>query len=61
MKPDGFAERIDEPGGPLRFQRRQHRVEFLDHIGRQRVGAGVSAVEQQPGDAIGVAGQLEMM
>ena len=60
MKPDFLAERMTSPVGPLAFQRRQHLVEFLDHIGRQRVGAGAFAVEQQPGDAVGVAGQLEI-
>ena len=50
----------DEPGRPLALQRRQHRFEFFDQIGRQRVGAGALAIEQQPGDAVGIAGQLEV-
>ena len=36
-------------------------VEFLDQVCRQRVGAGAFAVEQQPGNAVGVAGQPEML
>ena len=60
MKPDVFAERMTRPVGPLAFQLRQHLVELLDHVGRQRVGAGAFAVEQQPGDAVGIAGQLEI-
>ena len=51
----------DEAGGPLAFQLRQHLVEFLDQVGRKRIGAGAFAVEQQPGDAIAVAGQLEVL
>ena len=50
----------DNSRGPLAFQRRQHQIEFFDDIGRQRVGAGAFAVEQQPGNAVGVAGQLEI-
>ena len=30
------------------------------HLRRQRIGAGAGAVEQQPGDAVAVAGQLEI-
>ena len=36
----------DDAGGPLVFQRSEHEIEFLEHIGRQRVGAGAVAVEQ---------------
>ena len=60
MKPDVFAERMTRPAGRSAFQRRQHRVEFLDHLGRQRIGAGAGAVEQQPGNAVGIARQLEI-
>ena len=56
----GLRRADDEPGRPLALQRGQHGIEFLDHVGRQRVGAGVFAIEQQPGDAVGVARQLEM-
>ena len=28
-----FCRADDEPGGPLAFQRRQHRLEFLDQVG----------------------------
>jgi hypothetical protein len=55
-----FCRADDEAGGACAFQRRQHRLEFFQQIGRQRVGAGTFAVEQQPGDAVGIAGQLEM-
>ena len=50
----------DEAGGAVAFQLRQHLVEFLDQIGRKRIGAGALAIEQQPGDAVGIAGQLEV-
>ena len=50
----------DEAGRPLAFQRGQHGIEFLDHVGRQRIGAGAGAIEQQPGDAVGIARQLEI-
>ncbi len=50
----------DESRGPLAFQRREHGVEFLDDVGGQRIGAGAGAVEQQPGNAVGIAGQLEI-
>src|SRR3954466_11970675 len=55
-----FGGTDDEAGGALAFQLRQHLVEFLDQVGRKRVGAGALAVEQQPGDAVGIPGQLEI-
>ena len=48
------------PGRPLAFQRRDHQIQFFDQIGRKRVGAGTGAVEQQPGNAVAVMGQLEI-
>ena len=51
----------DEAGRALAFQLREHLVEFLDQVGRKRVGAGALAVEQQPGDAVGIAGQPEIL
>src|SRR4029079_15926679 len=56
----GLGGTNDEAGGPRGFQLREHLVEFFDQIRRQRIGAGARAVEQQPGDAIGIAGQLEI-
>ena len=57
----GFLRRAnDKAGRPLVFQRREHGIEFLHDIGRQRVGAGAFTIEQQPGDAVAIAGQLEM-
>ncbi len=50
----------DQARGPLVFQRRQHSVEFLEDVGGQRVGATAFAVEQQPGNAVGIPRQLEM-
>src|SRR5712664_5024175 len=55
-----FRRANDKPGRPLAFQRRQHGIEFFDDVGRQRVGAGTGAVEQEPGDAFVIAGQLEI-
>ena len=55
-----FSGADDEAGGALAFQLCEHLVEFLDQISRKRIGAGVFAVEQQPGDTIAVAGQLEI-
>ena len=51
----------DEAGGALAFQLRQHLVEFLDQVRRKRIGAGALAVEQQPGDAVGITRQLEVL
>ena len=50
----------DNPDRPLAFQRRQHLIQFFDDICRQRIGAGAGAIEQQPRDAVGVAGELEI-
>ena len=50
----------DKPGRPLAFERRQHRVELCQHVGRQRIGAGAFAIEQQPRNAVRVARQLEI-
>ena len=61
MKPDVFAERITRPAGALGLERREHGIELLHHVRGQRVGAGACAVEQQPGDAVGVARQLEVL
>ena len=47
-------------GGPLAFQSRQHGLEFFHHFGGERISAGTRAIEQQPGNSIGVAGQLEI-
>ena len=55
-----FCRADDEAGRPLRFPAPPAPFEFLDQVGRQRVGAGAFAIEQQPGDAVGIAGQLEM-
>src|SRR3984957_20392803 len=55
-----FCGANDNSRRPLAFQRRQHGIKFLDDIGRQRVGACIGAIEQQPGDAIAIAGQLEV-
>jgi hypothetical protein len=60
MKPDFFAERMTRPAGRWLSSAASTAVEFLDHVGRQRIGAGAGAVEQQPGDAVGIAGQLEI-
>src|SRR6266550_2138651 len=49
-----------DSGRPLVLKRCQHGIEFFDDIGRQRIGAGVGAVEQQPGNAIAIARQLEI-
>ena len=38
----------------------QHRVELGEHVFRQRVGAGIFLVEQQPGDAVLVGAQPPM-
>src|SRR6185437_16185336 len=57
----GFFRRAnDKSGRPLAFQLGKNLVELLHDLGRERVGAGVFAVEQQPGDAVGIAGQLEI-
>ena len=57
----GFLRGTDhEAGGPRAFQLSYHLVEFFDQIRRQRIGAGAFAVEQQPGDPVGIAGQLEI-
>ena len=56
----GLGGTDDETGRPRAFQFAKHLVEFLDQIRRQRIGAGAFAVEQQPGDAVGIAGQLEI-
>ncbi len=56
-----FGGTNDEAGGTLAFQLRQHLVEFLDQVRRKRIGAGAFAVEQQPGDAVGIAGQFEVL
>src|SRR3984957_1513015 len=55
-----FCRANDNSRRPLIFQCRQHGIKFLDDIGRQRVGAGLGTIEQQPGDAIAIAGQLEI-
>ena len=58
----GFLGGADhEPCGTLGFQFGQHLVEFLDQVRRKRIGAGAFAVEQQPGDTIGIAGELEIL
>ncbi len=59
-KPGCLCGANDKARGPLTFQHRQHRVEFFDDIGRQRVGAGAFAVKQKPGNAVGVVAELEM-
>ena len=51
----------DKPGRPCAFQFGQHLVEFFNQIRRERIGAGIRAVEQQPGDAVLVPGQLEVL
>src|SRR4029078_2619871 len=51
----------DEACGTLAFQLRQHFVELLDQIRRERIGAGAFAIEQQPRDAVGIARQLEIL
>ena len=56
-----FCRADHEAGGPLGLDRRERGVELLHHVGGQRVGAGVGAVEQQPGDAVGIARQLEVL
>ncbi len=57
----GFLGGADnEAGGPLAFKFGQHLVEFFDQVSRQRIGAGAFAVEQQPGDAIGITGEFEV-
>ncbi len=57
----GFLGRAnDKSRRPLALQRHEHGAEFFDHISRERIGAGALAVEQQPGDAVAIAGQLEM-
>ncbi len=57
----GFLGRTDdEAGGAVAFQLRQHLVELLDQVGREGIGAGALAVEQKPGNAVGIAGQLEV-
>ena len=56
----GLGGTNDEARGPCAFELGQHPVEFLDQVARQRIGAGIGAVEQQPGDAVLVAGQLEI-
>src|SRR5204862_3844460 len=48
-------------GRTLGLDRREHGVELLHHIRRKRIGAGIGAVEQQPGDAVGIARQLEVL
>jgi len=56
----GFCGANDEAGRALALQLRQHGIELRQHVGRQRVGATAFAIEQQPGDAVFVPGQLEM-
>src|SRR5207237_1946690 len=51
----------DKAGRAVRFQLSDHAVEPLDHLGRQRVGAGISAIEQEPRDPVGVAGEAEIV
>src|SRR5579872_70695 len=55
-----FGRPNDEPCGALAFKRGQDRVEFGQHVGRKRVGACTFAIEQQPGDAVSIAGQLQI-
>lgn len=55
-----FCGADHETGGTFGFDRREHGVEFLHHLGGQRVGACISAIEQEPGDAVGIARQLEV-
>src|SRR5579863_1977372 len=56
----GLCRANDEPGRPFTLQRGKHRIELREEVGRKRVGAGAFAVNQKPGDAIGVPRQLEM-
>jgi hypothetical protein len=55
-----FRRADDEARRTLAFQLGQDMIELFHHIGGERVGAGAFAVEQQPGDAVGVAGQFEI-
>src|SRR6202043_1683064 len=55
-----FRGTYDKSRRALAFQRRQNGVEFFDDIGRQRIGAAAIAIEQQPGNAVGITGQLEI-
>src|ERR1700733_1421518 len=55
-----FCGANDDARRPLVLQRGQHQIKFLDQIGRQRVGAGVGAIEQQPGNPVAIAGQFEI-
>ncbi len=51
----------DEAGRPRRFELGQHLVELFNQIRRERIGAGSSPVEQQPGDAVFVPRELEIL
>ncbi len=57
----GLRRADDETGRALRLEVGEHAVEAFDHFGRQGVGAGIGAVEQQPGDAVGIAGEAEIV
>jgi hypothetical protein len=51
-----FRRSDDEGRRALALDRLQVRIEFLHHRARQAVGGGVRLVEDQPDDAVGVAG-----
>src|SRR6185369_10418049 len=42
------------------LEAREHAVELAQHIHGQGVGAGVRLVDNEPGDAVVIAGELEV-
>ena len=56
----GFAERMTTPHGGSRSSFSQDRVEFGQHVFRQRVGARIFFVEQEPDGAVFVGAHAPM-
>src|SRR3954467_10293169 len=57
----GFRRTDDEAGRKFRLEIGEHTIEAFNDFGGQRVGARIGAVEQEPGDAVGIAGETKIV